>query len=84
MDPIDLVLQYVPEHWIAVFVVGVVSLRTALRGLYWTAHSLDVALDGRVDWAWPGKLKAGLDWVDSKVDFTVISALLPKPKGGAK
>lgn len=71
----------IPPEYIASFVVVVVALRTGLRGLCWTARALDTAIDGRVDWTWPGKLESVLDWLDSKVDFAVISALLPKPGG---
>jgi hypothetical protein len=68
------------------FVAAVIALRTALRGLAWFVRALDVALDDRVDWAWPDKLTGLLNWLDSKVDLAVISALLPKPKtkGGAQ
>lgn len=84
MDPIDLVLTHVPEHWIAVFVVGVVALRTLLRFACWFLRVVDLAWDGREDWTWVGRLSDVLDAIDSKLDWAVISALWPKPKQQSK
>jgi len=84
MEPseiVGLIPQVLPHQWaevVGAVVALVVATRTGLRTVAWFAATIDTAIDGRVDWAWPDKLAHSMDWLDSAIGKAVVSALLPK------
>lgn len=63
------------------FVSFVIALRTLLRATVYLLRSIDLALDGRVDWDFVGTMSDFVNMLDSKLDLMAVSALLPKPRG---
>lgn len=67
-DSIVALVPHLPGNWpqIAAWCFGVaVAIRTGLRVVAGAASALDVAIDGKVDWAWPDKVERFCVWADS-------------------